>query len=442
MTGALSTLGLGSQGVLTNDLLDKLKDADKASMVTPIERNQEQLKLKKAGLVGLKDAMGKLSDISIKLSDPAMYLNTKSEVKGDSVSIESSANVKSQTINIDVEKLATRDILSSYKKFENKDELFGAGNMTLDIDGNSYTINISDTDTVGDVAQKISDSTDGKIQASLLNVGGDEPFRLVMKSTDTGTKNAITVNADISFRHPAGGKAQDAQIRMDGIIIKRSSNEFDDLVEGVKLTLDKVGKSTVEISQDSGKISETMQSFVTQYNEILDSVATLTNYDPDTKNAGVFQGSSEIRNMMGALKDIFSTTISSAGKMSSDFGLSADKKGKLTFDKDTFELALGKDTKAIQNFFVGEGANEGIFRKMDGEIFNIKTNSSGVFKTLQSNYDSKERTLTEALERAQKRLDSKYEIMQKRFASYDAVIGRLSSASTMLTSLIDAQSPK
>jgi flagellar hook-associated protein 2 len=263
-----------------------------------------------------------------------------------------------------------------------------------------------------------------------------------MKSTDTGTKNAITVNADISFRHPAGGQAQDAQVRMDGIIIKRSSNEFDDLVEGVKLTLDKVGKSTVEISQDSGKISETMQSFVTQYNEILDSVATMTNYDPDTKNAGVFQGSSEIRNMMGALKDIFSTTISSAGKMSSDFGLSADKKGKLTFDKDTFELALGKDTKAIQNFFVGEGASEGIFRKMDGEIFNIKTNSSGVFKTLQSNYDSKERTLSEALERAQKRLDSKYEIMQKRFASYDAVIGRLSSASTMLTSLIDAQSPK
>ena len=33
MAGALSTLGLGSQGVLTNDIIDQLKEADTSSII-------------------------------------------------------------------------------------------------------------------------------------------------------------------------------------------------------------------------------------------------------------------------------------------------------------------------------------------------------------------------------------------------------------------------
>ena len=101
---------------------------------------------------------------------------------------------------------------------------------------------------------------------------------------------------------------------------------------------------------------------------------------------------------------------------------------------------MADDTTAVQNFFIGEGETKGIFRNMNTELFQIGTSSDGVLKTLKANFDTKSTTLIESLEKAQKRLDAKYEIMQKRFASYDAVIGRLSNASSMLTSLIDAQS--
>jgi len=439
MAGALSTLGLGSQGVLTNDLLDKLKDADKASIIKPIEQKQKSLTLQKAGITGLKDAISDLSKLSTSLSDISLYQSTKSDVSGDSVSVQSTSSAKSQTINLDVEQLATRDIQYSYKKFASKDELFGAGDITLDIDGKSYTVSITDTDTVEDVSKKISEQTEGKIQSSLLNVGGAEPFRLVIKSSDTGAKNAITINADISFRHPTGGTAQDATLRIDGILTRRDSNTFDDLVKGVTITLDKKGQSTIKISQDSEKITKTMGEFVTKYNELLDSVKTMTNYDADTKVAGVLQGSSEIRGMLNSLKDIFSTTISAKGKMSEDFGVKVARDGKLSLDEDKFKATLADDTSTVQNFFVGAGEEKGIFRKMNTELFQIGTSSNGVLKTLKSGYDAKEKALTQSLERAQKRLDAKYEIMQKRFAAYDAVIGRLSNASSTLTSLIDAQ---
>ena len=439
MAGALSTLGLGSQGVLTNDLLDKLKDADKTGIITPIERNQKSLKLQQAGLVGLKDAISDISKLSTSLSDLALYQTKSSEVTGDSLSVEVSSTAINQTLDIKVEKLASRDIHSSYKKFESKDELFGAGDITLDIDGNSYTITVLATDTVGDVADMISNQTDGKIQSSLLNVGGEEPFRLVIKSTDTGAKNAIDITADISFRNPKGSQASDAEIRIDGILIRRDTNEIEDLVEGVNITLTKTGESRISITQDTDKITEKMQEFVTKYNELLDSVKSLTNYDEDTKVAGVFQSSSEIRNMLAPLKDIFATTISGAGKMSEDFGLKVERGGKITFDEDKFKEALSDDTTAVQNFFIGEGETKGIFRNMNTELFQIGTSSDGILKTLKVNYDAKSKALIESLEKAQERLDAKYEIMQQKFAAYDAVIGRLSQASSTLTSLIDAQ---
>ncbi len=440
MTGSLSTLGLGSQGVLTNDLLDKLKAADKTGTIDPIERKQESLKMQQAGLVGLKDAISKLTTLATDLSDKALYTGTKSEVSGSSVTVESSPTAKSQTINLDVQNLATRDIQFSDKSYASKDTLFGEGDITLDIDGQSFTINVTDTDTLEDVAKKITDNSDGKIQASLLNIGGDEPFKLVIKSTDTGAKNAITINSSTSFTHPTGGEAKDAKLTVDGISVTRDSNEFDDLVDGVTIKLDSVGQSTIKIEQDFENVSTKMEEFVSQYNELVDSIKTLTNYDEEKKVAGVFQGTSEIKNLMTPLRNIFESTVSGNGKMSADFGISTDRDGRISFDKSKFEESLSSNSTEIQDFFVGEGATEGIFRKFNGELFNIGTKSDGVLKSLKTNYDSKSKTLEDSLTKAQARLDSKYEIMQKKFASYDAVIGKLSGQSDMLQGLIDGQS--
>ena len=440
MAGALSTLGLGSQGVLTNDLLDKLKDADKAATIKPIENKQKSLKLQQAGLTGLKDAISGLSDLSTSLSDLTLYQSKKTDVIGDSVTVEASSSAKAQSYDINVLSLATRDIEQS-TGFASKTDTLSAGSMTLEIDGSSYDITIEDTDTLETLSKKISESTEGKITASILNVGGTDPFTMVLKSTQTGASNNITTSGDISFSKIGAG-AQDASLEIDGIAVTSASNTLTDLVDGATITLTKTGESSIKISQDSDKIVEKMNEFVSKYNELIDSVKTMTNYDPDTKVAGVFSGSSEIRNMMGPLNDTFFSTISSAGKMIEDFGLSADRTGKLTLDEDKFKESLSSDAQSVQNFFVGEGENKGIFRELNGKLFDIGTSSDGILKTLKSNYDAKSKSLAESLQKAQDRLDGKYDILQKRFASFDAVIGRLSNASSTLTSLIDAQYSK
>ncbi len=440
MAGALSTLGLGSQGVLTNDLLDKLKDADKASTIKPIENKQKSLTLQQAGLTGIKDAISSLSDLATSLSDLTLYQSKSSTVTGDTVSIEATSSTPAQSFDIHVNSLATRDIHQS-QGYPSKTDTLTAGNMHLEIDGSSYDVTIEDTDTLETLADKISDATEGKITGSILNVGGDTPYTMVLKSTQSGTSNNITVSGDISFTQIGTG-AQDADLTIDGISVSSASNELTELIEGATITLSKTGDSHIDISQDSEKITEKMDEFVSKYNELIDTIKTTTNYDPDTKVAGVFSGSSEIRGLMGPLNDIFFTAISDSGKMIEDFGLSADRNGKLTLDKEKFQESLSSDSQSVQDFFIGKGAEEGIFRKMSGSLFDIGTSSDGILKTLKTNYDDKSKILADSLQQAQDRLESKYDILQKRFASFDAVIGRLSNASSTLTSLIDAQNNK
>ncbi len=441
MPGALSTLGLGSQGVLTNDLLDKLKDADKAGSINPIERKQKSLKLQQAGLTGLKDSISKLSDLALSLSDATLYKNTTSTITGDHISVTSSPDAKAQNLSIRVWNIATRDIQES-KTFASKTDPLDAGTMNLEIDGKSYDITIEDTDTLETLAQKISDQTEGKIDASVMNVGGNKPFELILKSTETGKQNHITVTGDMEFTQ-VGEEAQDASLRVDGIMVHSASNDIKDIVEGVDISILKADRTTetITIKQDNDKISDKVEEFVTQYNELLNSVKTMTNYNPDTKVGGVFQGTSEIKNMLGPLRDVFASTISSTGQMAEDFGIKADKSGILTFDRSTFSKKLNENTEAVQNFFVGKGEEKGIFRELDSKIFDIKK-SDGILKSLKSNFDSKSLALSDQLDRAKKRLESKYEIIQRRFASFDAVIGRLSNASDTLTSLIESQNKK
>ena len=185
-----------------------------------------------------------------------------------------------------------------------------------------------------------------------------------------------------------------------------------------------------------------MSEFVDKYNETIELISKLTSYDADKKVGAVLQGSSEIRGIRSQLSDIFSTSFSSGGKVAEDFGLKADKRGVITLDKDKFQESLKNSPDEIKNFFVGEGESKGIFRKFNSELFNIGTSSSGPLKSLKANYDDKSKSLIDSLEKAQKSLDNKYEIMQRKFAAYDAVIGKLKNSSDYLNSVIEAQYKK
>ena len=45
--------------------------------------------------------------------------------------------------------------------------------------------------TVGEVSQAITDATNGKILGSIMKIGGEKPYQLMINSKDTGENNRI-----------------------------------------------------------------------------------------------------------------------------------------------------------------------------------------------------------------------------------------------------------
>ncbi|HIO91049.1 MAG TPA: hypothetical protein EYG69_04680 [Campylobacterales bacterium] len=433
--GALSTLGLGSSGVLTNDIIDKLKAADKSSLVTPIEAKITAQQAKQTSLADIKTLMTSLSTAVTDMTYEAPYDTLKTKVSGDSVSVVSTIDASAQNFSIDVEQLATKDIHQSDANYNDKTSLFGDGS---DIVINGKTISLSITDSIEDVVKKINETAGLGVEASILNVGGTDPYKIVLKSSESGADSQFSVSG---FSR-VGDVAQDAVFKVDGISIARSSNEIDDLIDGVTISLKKVGISEVNLEKDDTGIIEGIEKFVEKFNEAITKIGELTKFDKATKSSGVFQGNADIRNISRELRDVLTTTISTNSKMFSDFGLEMERDGTLKLNKSELTSAISNNRAEVVEFFKASDASSGLFNRLESKIFDLSTSSSGPLKSLKTSFADTLKRLEASHVKAQEKLDIRYEILRKQFAAADAVMGRLSSESTMLTDMIEAQYAK
>ncbi len=446
MAGALSTLGLGSQGVLTNDIIDQLKEADKTSIINPIENKIEVSNTKQSTLSEIKKLVTELKDQIVSLSEPELYQNKTSALTGSSITADVSSSAQIQNFDINVKSLATRDIQESTLGFSYDEALVEPQTLTFNIDGKDYDVEVGITDNLKTVAEKIKTTTDGKIEASVLNTGGDtDPYKLIIKSADTGVDNKITISSteadptkSLAFDR-IGDEPKDAEIELDGITVHRASNTVDDLVDGVTLNLQEEGKTSVKVTADNEKLIEEMGLFAKKYNSVIEKLSAVTKYDETNKSAGVFQGASEIRTITSSLQSIIGETVTSDGKTIADFGLEPQRGGTLKFDEADFKEMLTSDTGKVEDFFRGTDGDNGLFNKFEDTLFDIATSSTGALKSLNSNIENNLSALLEEQTKAQTRLDDRYAIMTKRFAAFDGVIARLSSQSTSIQSMIDAQ---
>ncbi len=439
MAGALSTLGLGSQGVLTNDIIDQLREADESAIIKPIENKIELANSKQSTLNDIKKLITELNREILSLSEPSLYQNRDISINGNSIKVEASPEAKEQSFDLEVVSLATRSINESTIGYQSKESTLTAQTLTI----NGVDIVVESTDTLEDLVAKIDEKIGDEVQASILNVGGDDPYKLILKSTSTGVDSKITTSSsgDLLFS-TIGSDPVDATFKLDGVSITRSNNRVDDLIDGVTIELEEVGKSSVKITQDGQKVVEELENFTTKYNELIEKLSSVTKYDSENKSAGIFQGASEIRVLTSTLNNIVGSTVSEDGKTVSDFGLKPQRGGKIEFDKESIEQMLIENPDKVKDFLMGTDGENGLFNKMEQAIFDISISSSGALKSLGTNIENSLKSLEEEQSKAKERLDDRYKILQKRFASFDSVIGRLSSQSNILSSMIDAQFAK
>jgi len=194
--GALSSLGAGS-GVLTYDVIDKLKKADEATMINPFKRRLENTQKKETALDNLITQISLFKSSFSDFKNGEIFQKRLADVNGSSVSAEVNSGVKVQSITMDVKQLAQNDVYES-KGYDSKDsKINDTGDeqtITIGYKDDSKQLTIKDGATLSDLKEAINEADIG-ITASIIDTGSDEnPYKLILKGNDTGKDNIIKLD--------------------------------------------------------------------------------------------------------------------------------------------------------------------------------------------------------------------------------------------------------
>ncbi len=452
--GALSSLGLGSSGALSYDIIDKLRKVDEDAQIKPLDRQIEDVQKREAELGKIITMTASMKSALFELSDTVLFAKRTVDVDGSDVEVSVEDGTKAQDMDIVVKNLARSDIKQS-KGFASESASVTTvdTDMTINIDGQATTFTVSAGTTLKELKELINAKMGGKVDATLLNTGGTDPYRLILKTSQTGADqvmsfsfddgDAATANddfLDLTIPEASVQDARDALFTFNGIDIVRSSNSVDDLVTGMTLTLknESTAHNLVSIKQDNESIADQVQGFVDQYNDLMSEVGSVTKYDAENKRAGIFQGDSTIVSLKLSLSRIALGTAPN-GKGLADFGIDVTRDGVMSFDSGKLIAALQNDTDTVSEAFAGDENRPGIFASLKDYLSDAATSRDSLLSNLDTSLKERQKALQERRERSLNSIETKYEVMAKRFASYDALIGKLNSSFQSLQSMIDAQ---
>lgn len=337
---------------------------------------------------------------------------------------------------------------------------------------------VSAGDSLDTIATRINQTTGSPVYATMFN------GNLVLSNKQTGTVNPpgsptgsaiqVTVTTDNTSGITFGETqtAQDATFTFAGTTYTRNSNTVTDVIPGVTLTL--TGKSTSDatltvsgLTPDTSGITDKLNSFVTEYNKVLDDVLSRLAEQPvatpktDADRAkGVLYGDSSLQRLLSQLRNSFSDTVTSLTTPASPYkslaqvglstgaavgtgGLNSDSiDGKLTVDTTAFQTALNSSFDQVKALFTnatGSYDSEGLGQRLLG-ILTPYTQSSLIGGYLGTSIDGESATIKTLQAQSadwDTRLALKQQTLQAQYVAMETALSKVQATSSSLTSSIN-----
>ena len=243
--------------------------------------------------------------------------------------------------------------------------------------------------------------------------------------------------------------AQNAKFTYNGIEIERDKNSFDDVVSGLSLELTAITEAkkdvTIRVARDDSGIAEEMEKFVENYNTMYNKITELMKYDEDTEVAGVFNGNSDIRQIVRQFNSIISSNDVNGNNLVK-FGIYFNEDGTLKMDKEKFNSAFKEDPDAAVSFFRSatstirgeETEVDGVFTKLRNTMDKLITGSNSTLKTLETSLVDEQKTLNEDKTKTQESIDTRYETMARKWSAYDQLIAKTQQQAQTVQNMIQS----
>ncbi|MGZ8289030.1 MAG: flagellar filament capping protein FliD [Telluria sp.] len=207
------------------------------------------------------------------------------------------------------------------------------------------------------------------VTATIVSDGSGNPHHLVLTSNATGATSSMKVSvtgegaaapdpalAGLLAYDPAtvtgqkmtqSSAAQDTALTVNGIPVTARNKSVAEAIQGVTLTVSKIGSTTVSVARDTASVQNGVQSLVKAYNDLDKTIKSLTAYDPATKVGGALLGDASVRNIQSQVRSMLGDTLKGGAGVLNNL-----TQAGVTFQKDgSMALDSAKLTKVIETNF-------------------------------------------------------------------------------------------
>ncbi|AAZ97545.1 flagellar hook-associated protein 2 [Thiobacillus denitrificans ATCC 25259] len=238
----------------------------------------------------------------------------------------------------------------------------------------SITIDSSNNSLLG-IRDAINAAKIG-VAATIVNDGSGSPYRLALAADHNGVDQSLKISVsgdaaiDSLLAHDPGGvqnltetaAAQNANLKINGVTVTKTSNTISDAVEGVTLNLNKVTSSpaSLTVARDTNSIKASINSFVKAYNELSGTLKNVSAYDAAAKKGAILQGDATVRSLQTQLRAMIGAPVEGAPgdlKTLASIGITFQKDGTLGVDQGKLSTAIADHFDEIASLFTTVGSS-------------------------------------------------------------------------------------
>jgi flagellar hook-associated protein 2 len=429
----ISSPGIGS-GLDVNNIVSKLMSVETLPL-TALTKKETSYNAKISALGSLKSVLADLQTASAAMNSAAGLAAFKGTLSDTSIATATpGAAALEGTYSLEVSKLAQAQVMYTASNPSLVD-----GTLTINVgSGSAGVVNVSATDSLTDVADRINADTTLKTQIKASVVDN----KLVLESKTTGAANIISVSGaatnpleNLDAFNTASltqaRAAQDAEFKVNGIAIQRSSNTVTDAISGVTLTLKKATTSATElnVARDVSTAQTALTNFVAAYNAANSTITSLGSYS----NGAALAGESSLRGVQSQVRSILRTVPSALSGATvtsmSQLGVKMQKDGTLVFDATMLTSAFQSDPTSVADAVAAYGtAMEDATDAMTGTFGLVSSRIEGLSRSLKD-IDLRKETLSARLANIELRY-------RTQFTALDGMMSSMTATSSFLTQQI------
>lgn len=439
---------------LPKDIVKQILEAEKIPL-KKMEERKDKIKSKQSLLGDLTQRVEKLKGAIYANKSARSFRELQVNTSGDGISASVDKNLAEPgTYQIEVLELAQKSSAIS-NGVEDKDKTYlGVGYLSYELpNGETKDVYVdAENSSLSGIAKLINGDTENGMHANVVNSGdgSDEPWKLILTLEETGDDNKATfpnlyfVDGEKDIWFDAHRDAQDAKIKLDGFEIELNSNQATELIPGVTIDLKKASPGdeiTLEITEDTGKITTKIDELVTNINDVLSFIKEQNAMDESTDTSRTLGGDITLQTIESKIRNtIFQTVQTDFGpRRIGDLGLTFQRTGLLGFDSEKFKSVLEKNYKEVAQIvngkFTEDGKVKGFMDYLDDFQSTVLKRPSGTLTARRSGLDTQVRQIDRRIERKQRQIDKKEQVLKAKFARLEETISKIKSQGSGLAGM-------